>query len=258
MNERITIRLTSVAATLYAVYTSHPSHAARLMLEYKGIEHRVVNLLPGMHAAAVRALGFRSGTVPALRLEGRRIQGTRAIARALDESQPQPPLFPADREARARVEQAERWADEVLQRVPRRIGNWVISNRPEMRTRLVREMGLPAPRVLAQAGRPLTWYFARKHAGDDAERVRSTIAMLPALVDHVDTLLDDGTIGGPLCNAADFQIATSVRLLLTIADLAPALEGHPAARFATELMPDYPTGIPAGLVPREWLEPIRG
>jgi hypothetical protein len=44
---------------------------------------------------------------------------------------------------------------------------------------------------------------------------------------------------------------------MTFEDLAPTMEGRRAARFATELMPDYPTGIPAGFVPWEWLELLR-
>jgi glutathione S-transferase len=235
-----------VRATLYAVYTSHPSHTARLMLEHKGLEHHVVWLTPGLHAAAVRLLGFRGSTVPALRLEGRRIQGTRAIARALDAAAPEPPLLTSD----PRVEAAERWGDEVLQPAPRRIGNWILSHRPEMGEQIAREAGVPLPRVAGALGRPLTWFFARKHGATDAQR---TIAALPALLDHVDALLADGTIGGPQRNAADFQIGPSVRLLLSIADLAPALEGRPAARFALDLMPNYPTGMAAGKLPPEWL-----
>ena len=245
--------LARVSATLYAVYTSHPAHAARLMLEHKGIEHQVVNLVPGTHAAAVRALGFRGGTVPALRLDGRRIQGTCAISRALDDAQPERPLFPADPQERIRVEQAERWGNDILQPVPRRIGGWVFANRPEMRTRLAREAGLPAPRLLGVVGWPLTWYNARKVGANDAEHVRETVKTLPLLLDHVDDLINEGTIGGEQRNAADFQIGTTVRLLITFADLAPALEGRAAVRFATELMPAYPTGVPAGLVPHEWL-----
>jgi glutathione S-transferase len=239
-----------MTAKLYAVYTSHPSHTARLMLEHKGLEHRVVWLTPGLHAAAVRVLGFRGGTVPALRLDGRRIQGTREIARALDAAAPEPSLQTSD----PRVEAAERWGDEVLQPAPRRIGNWVFAHRPEMGERLSREAGLPLPRVAGAIGRPLTWFFARKHGAADAQR---TIAELPGLLDRVDALLADGTIGGPQRNAADFQIGTSVRLLLTIADLAPALDGRPAARFALDLMPEYPTGIPAGMLPPDWLAPLR-
>ena len=227
------------------------------MLEHKGIEHRVVNLVPGFHAAAVRTLGFRNGTVPALRLEGLRIQGSRAIARVLDQEQPEPALFPADPQARIRVEHAELWGDEVLQPVPRRIGGWVFANRTEMRIRIAREAGLPAPRLLGPAGWPVSWYNARKVGADDTERVRKTMESLPAVLDHVDELLAEGTIGGERRNAADFQIGTSIRLLMTFADLAPALEGRRAARFATELMPGYPTGVPAGMIPRGWLELVR-
>src|SRR5687768_17663878 len=108
------------------------------MLEHKGIKHKVVNLVPGTHAAVLRSLGFRRGTVPALKLDGRRVQGTRAIARALDEAQPDPALFPTDPQQRIRVEEAERWGDEVLQPVPRRLGNWVFAHRPAMRVKLAR------------------------------------------------------------------------------------------------------------------------
>ena len=59
--------------------------------------------------------------MPAVKVDGRRLQTTLAISRALDEIRPDPPLFPADPELRERVEEAERWGDEVLQPVPRRI-----------------------------------------------------------------------------------------------------------------------------------------
>jgi glutathione S-transferase len=95
------------------------------MLEHKGIEHKVVNLVPGTHAALLRPLGFRHGTVPALRLDGRRVQGSRAISRALEEAQPEPPLFPADPQERIRVEEAERWGDHILQMAPRRLAGWI-------------------------------------------------------------------------------------------------------------------------------------
>jgi glutathione S-transferase len=245
-------------ATLYAVHTSHPAHAARLMLEHKGIEHRVVNLVPGTHAAAVRALGFRAGTVPALRLDGRRIQGSRAISRALDAAKPDPPLFPADPSLRARVEEAERWGDEILQPVPRRIGGWLFAHRLALRTKVVRERGVPLSGMVGLVGWPVTWYFARKVDATDPGKVRALIAALPELLDHVDALIADGTIGGHQRNAADFQIGITARLLMTIADLEPALAGRPATRLGTELMPEYPTGIPAGSIPPEWLEPLRG
>jgi glutathione S-transferase len=246
-----------MSVTLYSVHSSHSAHAARLMLEHKRIEHKVVDLVPGTHAALLRPLGFRHGTVPALKLAGRRVQGSRAIARTLDQVEPEPRLFPTDPQERLRVEEAERWGDEVLQVAPRRLGGWLAVNRPQLRINLAREAGAVAPHLLGRAGLPVAWYFARKVEANDTALVIRTVRMLPALLDRVDELLGEGTIGGTQRNAADYQIGTSVRLLMTFADLRPVLEGREATRFAAELMPDYPTGVPAGFVPPQWLEALR-
>jgi hypothetical protein len=48
-----------------------------------------------------------------------------------------------------------------------------------------------------------------------------------------------------------------VRVLLSFEDLEPLLEGRRAARFATELMPEYPTRVPAGMLPPEWVAAVR-
>jgi len=42
------------------------------MLERKGVEHRIVDILPGFQPVVVRLLGFPAITVPALRFDGRR------------------------------------------------------------------------------------------------------------------------------------------------------------------------------------------
>ncbi len=56
--------------------------------------------------------------MPAVRFaDGQRGQGTRPLARVLDERVPEPRLVPADR----RVEEAERWGDDVLQQWARRM-----------------------------------------------------------------------------------------------------------------------------------------
>src|SRR5581483_8236655 len=104
-----------MAVVLYWMSISHPSQVARKMLDLKGVEYDVVDVLPMNQRIHLRLAGFRGGTVPAIKIDGRRIQGTRAIARALDDRWPEPPLLPADPTLRARVEEAERWGDEQLQ-----------------------------------------------------------------------------------------------------------------------------------------------
>jgi glutathione S-transferase len=243
-------------ATLFGVPGSHPSLAAQLMLEHKGIDYRRVDLVAGVHRALVRAAGFPRMTVPAIKLEGARFQGTLAIARALDALRPDPPLFPSDPEQRAAVERAESWGDEVLQPVPRRIV-WAALKRDgsELETYLEdARLGIPA-NVAAKTAAPVIVLAAKlNHATDEA--VQRDLAALPGLIDRVEELLDAGVIGGDEPNVADFQIATSLRLLMALDDLRPLLGDRPAARYAARIVPHYP-GHTAAVLPREWLPPTR-
>src|SRR3954468_22289230 len=125
---------------LYGTPPSPPSHSARLMLEYKGLDHRVIWLLPGMWPALLRTRGFRGGTVPAMKIDGRRIQGSTLISQELERVKPEQPLFPADAEQRAKVQDAERWGDQVLQNVPRRIIRWLSVHRPETKVMIARDV----------------------------------------------------------------------------------------------------------------------
>lgn len=243
--------------TLYGTPPSPPSHTARLMLERKGIEHKTVWLLPGLWPFLLRTRGFRGGTVPAMKIDGRRLQGSREISRALEEIKPDPPLFPADPEGRLGVEEAERWGDEVLQDVPRRIIRWLAVHRPDTRVMIAREVGIPAPRVAAFVNAPAARHLANKVNASD-KVVRETVAQVSEVLDHVDALIASGVIGGEEPNAADFQIGTSVRALLTITDLRPTTGSRPAADLAIKLLPELGNDFPPGLLPQEWLTVLQG
>ena len=75
---------------------------------------------------------------------------------------------------------------------------------------------------------------------------------MPDRIDKVDALISEGVIGGEQLNAADFQIATSVRLLLGYEDLKPYVAGRPAADHALRVVPDYNAAFPK-VFPAEWL-----
>ena len=216
-----------MTAKLYALKVSHPVLAVRAMLEHKGIEHRVVDLPPGMHPPVVRAAGFRRSTVPALVIDGRKVQGSREISRALDEIQPDPPLFPRDPRARQRVEEAERWGEEVLQNVPRRITRWSAAHSYDVRRWLAVDIGgIPGGALLARPTLQAK-LFARAVGADDAA-VQADLAALGTHLDEVERLREEGVIGGVERNAADFQIASSVLALGKFADLEPFVGAHPA------------------------------
>lgn len=235
-------------AKLYALPFSHPSIAARLMLERAGIEHEVVNLPMGLHPLFLRKAGFRGGTVPALVLNGRRIQGSLEISRAIEARGPSGILFPVEPEARRRVEGAERWAEAELQPIPRRLFRWALARDASLRRRAVRMAGLPLPRLAGALMKPLAARYARVSHADDAT-VKADLERLPVLLDRIDAWIADRTIGSEEPNAADYQIGTTIRAMLAMDDLRPRIEGRPAAELAARFVPDYPGRLPAVLPP---------
>lgn len=242
-------------ATVYALPGSHPVKAALLMLDHKGIDAKRRDLANIVDRPLLRAMGFPGVTVPAVKIEGRKVQTTRAIARLLDELVPEPPLFPADPDRRAAVEAAEKWGDEVLQPVPRRI-SWGALMRDRSGLRSFIEgpiMGIPPGLAVATAA-PLVWGSAKVNkATDDA--VRADLMSLPALLDQVDDLIANGVIGGAEPNAADFQIFASVRLLMCFDDLSSVLDGRPATEHARRVVADFPGTVPP-VFPAEWLPAV--
>jgi glutathione S-transferase len=232
----------AATATLVGVPASHPSMAAELMLQRKDVEYRRVDLVAGLHRPLLRLLGFPGMTVPAVRFpDGVRIQGSRNLSRALDVLYPQRPLFPAGR--REEVERAEHWGDVVLQEVPRRLAWWGLRRRPEaVGTFLVdAKLGLPPELVSPLTGPVVVLARRLNHATDKA--LERDLAALPGLLDRVDELIAEGVIGGDEPNAADFQIATSVRLLMSFADLRPRIEDRPAGDLAVKVVPRFPGNV---------------
>jgi glutathione S-transferase len=231
-------------ATLFGIPASHPTLAGQLMLEHKGVEYRRIDLVAGAHRAILRALGFPRKTVPAVRLDGARVQGTMEIALALDALLPEKPLFPRDPDRRREVVEAEAWGNEVLQPVPRRlVWNGLGHDRSELGTYLEgARLGIPIP-VAARVAPPIAMLARRLNRATD-ENVQRDLVALPGMIDRVDELIERGVIGGAERNAADYQIATSISFLLTMDDLRPMIEGRPAGRLAREVVKNQPGHLP--------------
>jgi glutathione S-transferase len=232
--------------SLFVVPGSHPCACVERALELKGIAYRRVELPPPLHAPIQRAI-FGRRTVPGLRLAGgERVSGSRAILRRLEELAPEPRLLPGDADARARVEEAERWGDEVLQPLVRRVLWSALSCRPEAIPSFSEgsSLNLPAQAVAAFAPALTRAQRMLNAVSDDA--VRKDLETLPSHLDRVDAWIADGTLGGEAPNVADLQIAPSIRLLSNVADLRTHLESRPCLELATRLFPTYPGAVPAG------------
>jgi glutathione S-transferase len=249
---------------LYAIPGSHACRSAMLMLEHKQVPYRRVDIVTLLHPLVVRLHGFdaggqtrtaggrrtlglrlgdRLGTVPALAADGHRISTNREIVRFLDERHPQPPLFPADPEQRAAVEEVERWANETLQMAARRIPGAALVHDPAAFSRssgdgrlgyLLYKRALTRRLIMPRVLRGV-------FASDPADE-RQLLAQLPPMLDRIDAWIADGILGGAQLNAADFMVAPSLALILYRPDVMPMFEGRPALELVDRLLPEPSAG----------------
>lgn len=231
---------------LYVVHGSHPCAAVEKALTIKGLPYQVTEWPPPLHAPIQKAL-FGARTVPGLKIDGEKVTGSRAIMRRLDQLAPEPALFPADATARARVEEAERWGDEVFQPVARELIWAGFTHQPNAMVSYGEHSRLPLPAPAIRLTAPVIAQLgARLNRTGDAV-VRADLEALPAQLDRIDGWIADGTIGDPeRPNAADLQLASTIRLMLTFADTRPLIERRPCAELARALFPDADGELPAG------------
>jgi glutathione S-transferase len=243
--------MASPALVLHVLPPSHPCLTARAALRFKGLEYERVDLPLGKQLEPMAELyGEGNTTVPGMLVDGVPVHGSRAILARLEEIQPDPPLYPAP--IAEQVREAERWGDEEFQDLGRRLPWGALHFRPE------------ALGILAGATEPLdpagTDYAIRmirgtwKYHGLDATRLAADLQALPGMLDHIDALVADGTLGGEQPNAADFQIGATLRVLLSVEDLHSLLLARPAITLAERFFPrDRIGGIPAGAYPAGWV-----
>ena len=112
-------------------------------------------------------------------------------------------------------------------------------------------------RPVQRVARPLVIRLATAgHRATDRAGERDLVR-LPARLDRIDGWIEQGLLDGAALNAADFQIAPSIASLLRFEQLAPFIEGRPAARLARRVAPDFPGSVPA-VLPPAWLASLRG
>jgi glutathione S-transferase len=241
---------------LYALPGSHPCAAVEAALRLKSIAYKRVDLLP-TGEILLGPLLYGGRTVPGMRIDGERLVGSRRIMRRLDELAPEPPLLPAPATPEyARVLEAERWGDEVFQSVPRRLIDAAFIRRPAAMESYAADARLPLPRPLLRPALPLTArLMARKNKASD-DSARADLLALPNQLERIDGWIEEGLLGGERPNAADLQIGSTIRILMSIGDVRPLIEGRPAAQL-TRYFPPMVGEVPAGVLPAEWLATAR-
>jgi glutathione S-transferase len=237
--------------TLHVLRPSHPCMAVETALHRKGLRYEKVALVPGEHVEEMqRIYGEGRSTVPGLLVDGTPVHGSRPIMAMLEQLEPNPPLFP---EAIAEeVREAERWGDVELQDLGRRLTWGALHFRPEALGTFGGGDPLDGPGTDHAIGYVRSSW---RYHGITAELLAADLAGLPAKLDHVDELAEQGIIGGSTPTAADYQIGATLRVLLTVGDLRPLIEGRAGGRIARWWFPRYEGDVPAGAFPAGWVPP---
>lgn len=240
-------------AKLYVVHGSHPCRTVELALDMKGIAYKKVELPPPSHALIMRAL-FGKRTVPAIKFaDGEKRTGSRDILRRLDERVPEPALLPADPSARDAVLAAEAWGDETFQPIARRILWPTLAANASAAPSFGDGAKLPLPGAVLKLSMPLIARVEIALNGAKPDARAADLRALPGYLDKIDAWIADGTMGGPVANAADLQIAPTLRLLMTMEDLKRIIGPRPAGELAMRHFGPYPGHIPAGAIASELL-----
>lgn len=236
----------------YGFSGSHPCEAVCTAAAYKGLDFQKVEVPPALHRIIMRVM-FGGDRVPAAKLDGRKVQGTSQIFQALDDLVPDRPLFPADPAKRERVVEAEQWGEGEFQDIGRRLIWAHLSRSPETVKGWIgssNRKGLM--RTIKVALAPSVSHVAKFANGATDEQVQQDLRDLPKLLDHVDSLIAEGVIGGDQPNAADFQIFSSVAMWANMRDIRPAIMDRPCGVVAAHLFPQYKGVVPTGLLPESW------
>jgi glutathione S-transferase len=235
-------------ARLYGFNLSHPTLMARVMLDLKGIDYRLVETPVGLHNVIIHFYGFRGSTVPALRLaNGDRVQTTRAIARKLDQVVPEPRLVGEG----AEWAQAEEWADTIFQNIPRRLVRRMAARSYELRRDIARDSPLPLPDLQARLTGPVASLLARV-AGADEEHITADLRAFPETMDEVDALLTGGVARTDPPDALALQLILTTKTLWRYPQLRPILEGRPSTKLALAMGVPLPGDV-ATPMPPEWV-----
>jgi glutathione S-transferase len=199
---------------LWQIRISHYSEKVRWALDYKGVEYERKAPPPGMHMLIALAL-TRGGhkTFPVLQLDGHNIGDSTAIIAAIENSFPEPALYPEDRQEQRRALDLEEWFDEELGPQIRLLVWHEISRDPDLMAEAV-VPDIPRPLRRVRGAGVAAARYASAFAGvrygvkssEAAERARGVVL---AALDRLEAELDGNQyLVGDRFSVADLTAAS--------------------------------------------------
>ncbi|MBE9180499.1 glutathione S-transferase family protein [Oculatella sp. LEGE 06141] len=192
---------------LYQFELSHYCEKVRLILDYKGLAYRKIEVTPGIGQVDLfRLSGQRQ--VPVLKDGNEVIADSTAIALYLDRKFPDRPILPADAKQRALCLLMEEWADESIGLNSRKVMLGAFNQSPELRLSSLPASTPDLVRNLVKSFPREVFDVLGAGVGLGAESVRSARKAMEQNLESLNTLLQDSPyLVSDQPTLADFAVA---------------------------------------------------
>ncbi len=164
---------------------SHYNEKVRWALDFKRWPHLRKALVPGFHLAPLRLRTGQSKT-PVLEMGGARLVGSAHIIDELERLRPDPPLYPADPDQRARALSLQSWFDDQVAPALRRLFWATYIDDTGACSRMATAGASRPARVAFRALFPLLRPAFRRNMGIDRDRLAAARAGLDGIFDRLE------------------------------------------------------------------------
>ena len=239
----------SAPAELWQFTSSHFNEKARWALDFKRIPHIRHSLIPGFHIPTIKRMTGKT-TVPVVKLNGEAISDSSRIIEALERAYPEPALYPADADERARALELEDYFDEDLGPYIRRWIFHVILPYPEFVRAAFVSHASKGAQLAHRAMSPLFGVIMKRQMNINPASAEVARGKTMAAMDRLaNELRPSGYLVGdrftvadlaaaallsPLVRPPEFPYKAAVPLPEPLAKIRDSLSTHPAFRWTLQ------------------------
>jgi len=192
---------------------SHYNEKARWALDFKKVQHRRTNVLPGPHAITIKRMTGQN-QVPVVRFGDDIVHGSAEIIDELEKRYPDPPLYPRDPELRRKALEIQKHFDEEVGPQARRAMFSVLLQTPGYIVRMFGE-GHGRAKILAyRASFPLVAMVMKREMGvEPGVAIEKAFESVDAALNFVaDNAGPNGYLAGDSFSVADLTAASLLAL----------------------------------------------
>lgn len=192
---------------LYQFPISHYCEKVRWALDYKQLDYKTVNLLPGLHRFKTGKMACNS-FLPILVERDKVLQGSDVILDYLDRSYPQYSLTPSDADLKRQALDWEIYADQQVGIHVRRICYHVLLDVPEVVIPFYTHRGPWYGPIVMKVGFPLLRKKMREMMDINERSAQQSSVALGQALDRIDRRLrETGYLVGDRFTRADLSVA---------------------------------------------------